>query len=373
MSGRKGAESFVYLLAIALALLVIVGIAANLGPVVPSGQERVVAELPGGFAGFSNRASRSIDLGSFSVGETQKESLLSFPQLELSANVLGSDGRRYVVNVPEWFESTKRGVRLKFYVQDTNKYGRLVVKWNGKVFFSDFADRGNYNIFINSSYVKSSNTLEMYAEGPGALFWASTVYILKSVELNLEYGPERIIAFQMVPDEISAFDRASLSFWADGEGTLEIKVNGVTAYRGSPKGASEVEFSYLDVPLNSGNNILTFIDREGVYSIQGAALRIFLLDNRSVILRRFNLTEEEFGLLEKGWMKGEVEYNVESVERKGQVTVKLNGNVLGSLSPETGWNSAGFGAEQAQMGENDIEITSTGGYSIPEIKVTLSS
>ena len=219
--------------------------------------------------------------------------------------------------------------------------------------------------------MKGSNTLEIYTDGPGFMFWASTVYILKNMNINLEYGPDKIIAFSMLPDEVSMFDKGQISFYASGTGNLKVKVNGVEIYSGAPKGVTTVEFDYLDTPIKSGSNIITFIDRDGVYSLHDVELKIYLLHNKSVIIRKFNITEENYSLLEKGLVKGRIDYRVETIARPGPLTIKLNGNTLGVFNPEEGWNSAEFDVNDAQLGENDIEFSGTGGYQISEIKIGL--
>ncbi len=366
-------EDFVYLLAIAIVLLVAIGIFATYAPVTPPADYIPVAEFSGGYVGISNQASRTISLGSFSVGEVQKYNLRTVPQMEISSGWFGSQRKKYQISVPEWFISTKRGIRISFDVTETNRYGNLVVKWNGKEYFSKRAEEKRYSVFINGSAVKSSNSLEIYCDGPGMLFWASTVYVLKNLNVNLEYGPDRLVAFQLIPEEVSMFDRGEITFYGSGTGSMEIKVNGMKIFNVSSHGLSKAEFGYGDAPLKAGNNILTFSDRTGTYSVQDAELRIFLFNNKTVLLRQFNLTPQNFDLLQKNVMKGRIDYKVDSVIRNAPLMISINDNSLGPLFPVEGWNSADFGSAQAQEGENDIRFSSVGGYQISEIKIGLAA
>jgi hypothetical protein len=366
-------EDFLYLLAIAIVILAVVGVITMFFPGAPPAEYIKISEFSGGYLGFTNQASRSINLGSFSVGEPQAENLRTVPQMQVSSSWLGSERKSYDIGVEDWYATTQRGVRVSFDLTESNAYGNLIIKWNGKEFFSEIAEPRHYSVFINSSYVKSSNKIEILSDGPGFYFWASTVYVLKNVNINLEYGPEKIVAFELVPDEISMFDRGELDFYASGTGDLEIKVNGVGIYEESPRGNVKVSFDYLRVPLRAGGNLITFIDREGVYSLNDAVFNMFLLNNQSVLMREFNLTQANFDLLDKGIMKGRIDYTVNSIARQGVIKMEINSKTIGSFTPEMGSNSAEFGPANAQLGENDIKFSSMGGYQLSDIVVGLAA
>jgi hypothetical protein len=366
-------EDFVYLLAIGIVILAVVGVIAVFIPGIPPAEYIKITEFSGGYLGFTNHASRTINLGSFSVGEPQKENLRTVPQMEVSSSWLGSERKSYEIEVEDWYATTQRGVRVSFDLIESNAYGNLMVKWNGKVFFQEVAEPRHYSVFINSSFVKKSNRIEILTDGPGFYFWASTTYQLKNVNINLEYGPEKIVAFELVPDEISMFDRGELSFYAGGTETLEIKVNGVEIYEDSPRGNVKVSFDYLRVPLKAGGNLITFIDREGVYNLNDVYFNIFLLNNQSVLMREFNLTDANFDLLNKGIMKGRIDYTVDSISRQGPIKIEINSRTIGSFTPDLGSNSVEFGPANAQLGENDIKFSSMGGYQLSDIVVGLAA
>ena len=366
-------EDFVYLLAIAVVILAVVGVIATFIPGIPPADYIEVGKFSGGYLGFTNHASRTINLGSFSVGEPQKENLKTVPQMQVSSSWLGSESKSYEIGVEDWYSTTQRGVRVSFDLIDSNSYGNLIIRWNGKDFFSEVAEPNHYSVFINSSFVKGSNRLDILTDGPGLYFWASTAYVLKNVNVNLEYGPEKIIAFELVPDEISMFDRGELSFYAGGTGTLQVKVNGVGVYEESPRGSVKVGFDYLKVPLRPGGNLITLIDRDGVYNLNDAYFDIFLLNNQSVLVREFNLTDANFDLLSKGIMKGRIDYTVDSISRQGPIGIEINGRTIGSFTPDLGSNSAEFGPANAQLGENDIRFSSMGGYQLSDIAVGLAA
>ena len=365
-------DDFIYLLAIGIVILAVVGVIAVFIPGVPPADYIKIGEFSGGYLGFTNHASRTINLGSFSVGEPQKENLKTIPQMQVSSGWLGSERKSYDVSVEDWYATTQRGVRVSFDLTESNKYGNLIIRWNGKEVFSEVADTKHYNVFIDPSYVKSSNKIEVLTDGPGLYFWASTIYILKNVNINLEYGPEKIVAFELVPDEISMFDRGELSFYASGTDTLEIKVNGVEVYEDSPRGNVKVNFDYLKVPLRSGGNLITFIDRDGVYNLNDVYFNIFLLNNQSVLMREFNLTDANFDLLNRGIMDGRIDYTVDSIARQGPIKIEINSKTIGSFTPEMGSNSVEFGPANAQLGDNDIRFSSMGGYQLSDIVIGLS-
>ncbi|MCK4497551.1 MAG: hypothetical protein KAU24_05100, partial [Candidatus Aenigmarchaeota archaeon] len=101
---------------------------------------------------------KTLDLKSFSVGETQEESLKAIPRAEVYRNIFSAKTEKFVIEVPEWYETTMRGVKLNFnvYEQSSGQFSRLVIKWNGLEVFN-YADAGtDQSIFIEKDRVKSS-------------------------------------------------------------------------------------------------------------------------------------------------------------------------------------------------------------------------
>ncbi len=373
MGKRRGeVDDFMWVLAIALILIIAVGAFSYFVPYTgPLTNISLTTFAPGEVGYVEDFVARSVDLRTFNVGEEQAELLRAFPQLELSRGLLGGNTEEFGISVPEYHMETQRRVAINFNVYDTNSYGDLVIEWNGREVLSDRLSRGSHELVIPAEHVKASNTLRAYTTGPGLMFWASSVYILKNFNVELSYGPHRTIPFELLPSEMDGFDRVQLTGYASGTGALEIKINGVQVYRDSPTGMLDLEFDVLDAPIRAGQNLLTFIDQTGVYTIRDSVFRIYTRGDQAVASRRFNLTDEHYGFLVNSIFQGRVEYLIESIPKQGGVEIAMNGDPIPTSPPRVGWNSATFTSESVRMGENIVTISGTGHFNIPELRVEL--
>ncbi len=314
---------------------------------------------------------KTLDLKSFSVGETQEESLKAIPRVEVYRNIFSAKTEKFVIEVPEWYETTMRGVKLNFnvYEQSSGQFSRLVIKWNGLEVFN-YADAGtDQSIFIEKDRVKSSNSLEIDCEYNPWWFWATTTYALRNFNVNLEYGPERLIPFTLLVSELQGFNRGEINF--DGSGCdLVVKVNGIDVYQGTPSGETKIDFTYQDVPLTPGGNIVAFISTYGICNLRDAEFKIFLVGSQVVATRKFDLTAEHYNLLNQGFT-GKVNYKIDSIMRTGSLTIKLNGGSLSVPSPRTGWNSASFTYSDVGEGDNEVSFSGTGAFDIAEARIEL--
>ena len=331
-----------------------------------------VASFEIGEVGYlTDYPSKTIDLKSFSVGETQIESLKAIPQVVVSRNIFGASSEKFVIEVPEWYENTIRGIRLNFniYEQSSGQFSRLVIRWNGLEVFKYSGAATDQSIFIEKERVKSSNTLEIDCEHNPWFFWATSTYTLKNFNVNLDYGPQRLIPFTLLTSELQGFNKGEISF--DGSGCdLLVRVNGIDVYQGTPDGQTKIEFTYQDIPLTPGGNIVAFISTAGVCSLRDASFKVYLIGNQVVATREFELASDKYSLLNQGF-RGKVNYKVDSVMRTGSLVIKLNGRELSVPTPRTGWNSAGFSASDVQEGENEISFSGTGAFDIPEVDIVL--
>jgi len=364
-------DDFVYVLIIAVILLAVFGVIGFVSPWFSPVNNVTVTTLSVGEVGIvKDYAARNVELRTFTVGQEQTESIVSAPQLDISSGWFGGNEEMFSVVVPEYYLETARGIRISFNVYDTNKYANLKFKWNGVVLEENDYDAGFHSFLINKEDVKASNTLVVMCDGPGMMFWASTMYILKNFNVNLEYGPERVIPYEMLPSEMQTFDRIEVSFFASGTGTLEIKNNGVSIYSGSPSGAETVKFNMLESPVWSGQNIMTFIDKTGSYTLQDTQLKVFLATSNVDVTRVFNITQENYNLMVQGF-QGRVNYFVDNIASPGSLEITMNGYIIPVSTPQVGWNTASFTSSEALVGENTITFSGTGNYQITTARVEL--
>jgi len=366
---RKGVDDFVYLLIVAFVIIIALFIFSGIGPFMgPAENFTVITEFSLGPVGFAHDyPARSDSLGSFAVGETQTELLKAVPKMKIVAGLLGGDGEEFGINVPEWFRPTMKRVKITFTVEESAPYGNLIIKWNGKEFYNDKAS-GSVAVNINSEYVKSSNNIEILAGGPGIFFWANTVYEIRNFNINLEYGPAKLIPFEVFSRELEAWNKGELSFYSTGSGTLSIKINGAEIYNKKPDISNIVEFEYNDAPLKVGNNIISLSSPDGVLNLQDVELRIFLLTNEIIRTRDFNISARDYGMLEQG-RKGRIDYMIDSISREGVLRIRMNNRALSVPAPITGLNSVYFTSGNGNEGENRLEFSGTGSWYISDVVV----
>jgi len=370
---RGKVDDFVYVLAVAAVILIVMALVSPLlqPSLAPApGEINVIKEFTLGSVGYiSEIPAKTLTLGSFTVGETQVENLKSISLLDVSASLLGGEKRTFIINVPGWYFDSMEKVTVSFNVDSTNMYGPLIVSWNGKIFYQDKAYPRAYRLEIDPQYVEEQNTLEIACGGPGMMFWANTVYVLKDLKVNLEYGPAKLYSFELYPSEIQSFKKGVLEFYGAGRGELSVKVNGVTVYKKIPKGADSVEFTFDTVPLNAGNNIVTLSTAGGSVQLFNAEMKIYLLANQITRERTFNITASDLASLKSGAVKGRIDYTIDKISREGPLKISLNGNALSVPTPVEGTNTVYFSYSDAQEGRNTLEFSSTGSFEISDVSI----
>ena len=352
---------------IALLLAFLVGYFAYQPPVP---QLISIENISVGTAGYTNEYEAKVyNIGDFTAGKTQTESLKYVPELRVSASLTGKETKTYTINVPDYYLSVLKSLRISFLVSDTNKYGNLVIKWNGKDVYNGRADKGEHVISIEAGYVKSLNTFEMYCESPGSLFWASTVYMIKDLRIDLEYGEVKIVPFKISEEEIERFTRGNIHFKTnEGEGRLAIKINGLPVYNKHPSAYESIDFDLFNSSLYVGNNVLSFsTSKESVY-ITDAVLRVYLTNGNVILKKSFSISEENFKLLNQTDYKGKIEYYVKKTIKPGTLVIKLNGKDLKAISSE-GWHTLYFDAEDILPGDNELSFSGSGSWNIPEARI----
>ncbi len=364
-------DDFAYLLIIALVLLtVLIGISYYMS--IPSTVKIDVANFSLGRIGYiGEHVAKTQSFEPFVVGEKQEDVLKYLPQVEVYSNLLGSKKKSYTINIPDYYLPYVKGVKIVFNVHDTNKYGNLIISWNGKNdFFYNIADKRSYTVFIEPQYVKGTNSLEISCDGPGWRFWASSVYILRDVKVILEYGPAKILPFTLTDEEYRTFTKGVLSFRNYGTGVLNIEVNGQPVFRGDPGEEKEIEFDFLKSPINLGSNIITLVAENGTFELERVKIDIYTSVETVSKTRTFELTDEHYAVLKEGY-RGVIEYDVNETEKQGLLVIKLNGNSLESPGTRKGPNQVYFTWNEAVVGQNKIEFSGTGNWYIGEVRIFL--
>lgn len=381
MAQLKGIEEFIWVLAIALILVAIFTAVTAIFPYNPAAvnettgvTKNVVASFTQvGYVGYSSSyAGQSVNYGSFVVGQTQAENLKKATQLDICAGLWCNRQHELSVSVPLYYMDTLKGMSIKLAVYDTNQYGDLVVKWNGKEFYRSRPAARDYVVSIDRQYIKGSNILQIYAEGPGLMFWASTVYTLRDFSAELEYGPSVIKSFVLSQPELNAWNSGDLSFYGSGNtGQLRIRMNSNLVYQGMPSGQQSVALNFSNAGPKVGENLLVFDALgNGIFNLNGVQLRLYLMTNQVVKSKTFQLGASDYSKLSSGG-SGIINFTVNSVQRDGDMTIKLNGKYLNVPKPAAGSNVVYFAEAEAAQGTNTMEMTGSGYWDIGEMTITI--
>ena len=365
---------FGWLIVIAIALMAIFYFMTPLSSTVTPTGVKAIKEFTLGSVGYVEAIpAKTLVLGTFKVGQTQTNVLRSLPRLTLSSSLFGADSQEYVIDVPSWYHDSMEKLVINFNVAESNMYGNLVIKWNGREVFYETANPRGYSVEITPDYVEEQNTLVVMAEGPGMRFWANTIYDLRDLEVNLKYGPVKLYPFELFPNELQSFRNGEVQFYGSGPAKLLVKVNGKQIYYKTPTGQDSADFSFTDVPLSMGENILSFETREGIVDLFNTELKIFLLTNQITRSRSFNLTSQDQLAMSQKRFRGRVTYTVESIEREGSLSIKLNGNTLSVPQPAVGENTVYFTSGDSREGKNTVEFSGTGSFEISKVLIELAA
>jgi len=264
-----------------------------------------------------------------------------------------------------------RSGELSFSIFETNSYGNLKVKWNGVVVLDKAVGTGGQRIALEKSMIKGSNKVEVSADGPGWLFWATTVYNIRSFKASVAYGPEKIFSYELAPSEIQNLDTLELTFTPSGQGSLAIRANGQQVYSAKPSGPTKVEFGLTDAPIRAGDNLLVFSSNTPLY-VAGANLRVLVFGGRLEKERSFNITQQQFDLVNTGQRRGKIQVEVLAINRPGSLELTLNSNRLDTRDIKQGQNTVLFGVSDISVGENTLKLSGTGSYNIGTVSVGLA-
>jgi hypothetical protein len=341
-----------------------------------TGNFRLLSSFDLGSVGLTGgEDSRSVKFGSFTLGETQTESLKSMQSLGVSQGYFGADAKKFEINVDPNVIGNLKDVRISFDLTETNQYGNLVIKWNDKVVFDKVANINRYDIVIPAQDVKETNVLDVSAGNPGLYFWAATFYGTQNFEVNGEYGTEKIATFKVYPNELDSWSKGVLKFYASGgQGAdLHVKLNGQEIYSSASAGGQvtrEYQLSELSNAIKSGDNVLSFRS-SSLLSMENVEFDVFVSGTGSAKERFVNFSKDDITLL-RGAGKGKIEFDVRSASKAGILTVKINGNPLSVSDVATGQNSIEFVSSYVIEGRNTFAFSGTGSWDISGVRVGIS-
>ncbi|MFH1337288.1 MAG: hypothetical protein ABIH55_00260 [Nanoarchaeota archaeon] len=373
-------EDFMWVLAAAFVIIVAMLFVSLIVPIDTTPKPDEIIEIDTMIIGAVGRISgepvTTMRLGSFNVGETQTELLKAVPQMRVYSGIAGSESKKYEIEVTEEFLDLMSDIVIDFDVFDSNAYGDLVVKWNGAVFLRDKAARRDYTITIAKEYVKTVNNLEIYADGPGIMFWASTEYVLKDFNVDLNYGPSKIFAFQLSQDDLEAWSKGRVTYYATGTSGMSgskliVKVNGYEIHSEKPNGQGVAEFQYSDAPMKIGDNILTFAAKDDMIIMHNTELSLYLSTTELAKTSYFDISNEEYALIQSGQYKIRLRFNIDDILSGGTLNVKVNGHQRAISAMTVGSNLHYLTQQEIEPGTNVLGLSGTGSWYIGKASVEL--
>ncbi len=325
----------------------------------------------------ADEVSRTITFGSFAVGETNTQTLETMPSFTVSTSLLGGeDSKKFRIDVDQGILSGLRKVNVGFNINDDpgkmSECSNLIMRWNDRSFFSKVPKLYHYDVAVEPDYVKTSNTLEFLGGTPPITCWGwNTMYTLDDMEVTAEYGPEKLLAFDIYSNELESWDMGRLKFYTttSQEGKMTILLNGREIYSETdPENLETIELEYSDISdtMKVGNNILAFKSND-VFAVDNAVLELYLSTNDVVQEKDFQVTQEDMD----AFTEGNIIFIVDEIHKDGILKIRINGNEMGVQSVREGNNTVSFEKSDLVEGGNTVSFMGSGSWDISEVNMTI--
>lgn len=175
---------------------------------------------------------------------------------------------------------------VQLLIEETNRFGNLIVTFNGVKIYDQKTNIGEVLIPIDASMIKKTNTVEIKAGNPGFFFWGNTVYKLRSVKFSIDFRGtlSKEFEFSMQQNEIDNFDHFQLTYTVkDSSVTLPplfVAINNQTIFSSVPDKKFfnrnfVTDTSGRKLQLFGENKILFEFREEAFYDISNAVLTVF--------------------------------------------------------------------------------------------------
>lgn len=376
----KGIDDFLIWLAVGITLMAVLIVLFGRGPLeIPEAQrptpiERVTTTIP------SRNISITSPSGATLVGKIERESwrVIKFDNINstyYSGDVLKSLSDRRVYN-GLLFGSNKIqfevsidknetiGAYLSFFVNNTNSYGSLIVKFNDVVINDKKLSLGEHVFFFNSSMLREKNKIEIYATSSSWKIWAPTVYELRNIKFVSQelFAKKSSYSFNIYDDEFANLKRDKraeiLLDLRERKGKLKIDINSKEVYN------DEVERSLKTIYFDSSvlkreKNEIEFIAIDGTFEGFAELKFYFNVFDEIRAEKSFEISQYAYSRLHRN--PGKVFFVIEEVLSKGGVAVILKDsygkeNVLAYDIAREGRYNYTFYSHQCSPGINKIII-----------------
>lgn len=371
------AESFLYVLAVGLALFFVAFLVSGVNIPTERGAittTNIIFSDTIGQLGLVTQNVRHIPLGDFVVGNVLTETVVKDePYLEIKKGLFSESSK-----ILDFDAEDMVNVYVDFSVEETNKYGNLQLILNNNL-VKTIDDAGGYKIELTN--YNNSNILKISAESSGLKFWAPTTYIINDFKIIVEgYGDQKkIIPFTIKQHESEGWSLGRLWFTVDEAetaGDLIATINGNEVYSGVPSLTlvNKKDFAKETTQIKPGENIAIFRAEEDTsYSLKNTELIIFYYGTGEYVsvIKEFEIKSTPFYELENKNATGQIRFYVEESSMDRGITLELNNESSSWTSLKEGeWYSMNFTGADVQRKDNVLKFSTSGSYKIGESEIS---
>lgn len=280
------------------------------------------------------------------------------------------------------------GSRLNFTVLSTNRNGRLVIRLNDKVIWSQVTDTGEYGIDpLQFAHLlkNGENRIDVDASGSGWRVWSPTTYIISGLTLASRKG--QVVTdkkrFALSRREIKGWVKGRLVFsvgQADPTGELSIAINDYIVFTGRVREKTAppytIDFSLPRNLLHTMNTITFSSGEGGSYHLGDIELIVFYSPKVAPEASyEFNLTSQEIYELKRDRQGLSLSLDVSQVIKRSWLTVYIM-NREGSRSiikkeAEQGTVNLPINPTYLISGHNNIQLVSNGTVYLGTLEVRM--
>ncbi len=332
--------------------------------------------------GEIGEASRTIMLGDVSVGETTGTDLVvNASNVVVKNGLFSSNSQSFVVN-----GKNITRIIIEGEISETNLYGDLIIKVNGKDVYHAKTSPQKIKIVVNNVN-PTHNEVEISCESSGLKFWAPTTYVfsyLKIYKVDYTYR-EYTKGFVVYPYEIDGFKKGEIVFNVDEaikNEDLCIDINNVNVYCARPQESPlpyKIDFDKASVNLAAGENTLRiYSGKNSAYKLRDVRINIYYYGatHKSYRSYEFNIDERLLETMRKENRTLVVVGKVGTLNARGVLEIRLNGRDDCALEFPIRTDYEIFSQKIKlsclKPGTNILSVATTGSFDVERVSLMLA-
>lgn len=337
-----------------------------------SPDQRVLIERSYGELGNPQPASRTAQIGSFTVGEARGDILVARRNDEtVSAELLSKQKLEFDYNGTQ-----PRGGTVSFEVLGKNGKGPFFVKVNGETVFAEpLVTEATPEIEIPEGALQNGENTIVIGTRKGG-FFSSTEYRIEDlqVRVNDRKFHDYVDTFQMYGYELQDYVSGQISFNVENSvktEPLEVYVNDNKLYEFSTvRSTQTVNVTPQNANLRNGLNTVAFrTDGEASYNINNAALTVQYLGSTQQVNvnERFDLSQPELNYADRNNTVESLKFDYTPLLGSPRpMTISLNDRKF-NVTPSTGENTVEVSGTLEET--NYLNIESDGSFSLENFRL----